>query len=126
MLATIEPGRPKLVAFESVYSMDGDIAPIAEILDVCEKHGALSYIDEVHGVGLYGPRGGGVAEREGLMDRIDVIEGTLGKAFGVMGGYIAASTALVRFRAELRERLHLLNRAATRDRRRGLRQHPAS
>ncbi len=88
---------PKLVAFESVYSMDGDIAPIAEILDVCEKHGALSYIDEVHGVGLYGPHGGGVAEREGLMDRIDVIEGTLGKAFGVMGGYIAASADLCDF-----------------------------
>jgi len=97
LLATVEPGRPKLVAFESVYSMDGDIAPIAEIIDVCEKHGALSYIDEVHGVGLYGARGGGVAEREGLMDRIDVIEGTLGKAFGVMGGYIAASSALCDF-----------------------------
>jgi len=97
LLSTIEPGRPKLVAFESVYSMDGDIAPIAEILDVCEKHGALSYIDEVHAVGLYGPRGGGVAEREGLMDRIDVIEGTLGKAFGVMGGYIAASKPLCDF-----------------------------
>ena len=96
-LSQVAPGRAKLVAFESVYSMDGDIAPIAEILDVCEAHGALSYIDEVHAVGLYGPRGGGVAEREGLMDRIDVIEGTLGKAYGVMGGYIAASTALVDF-----------------------------
>jgi 5-aminolevulinate synthase len=96
-LARVAPGRAKLVAFESVYSMDGDIAPIADILDVCEAHGALSYIDEVHAVGLYGPRGGGVAEREGLMDRITVIEGTLGKAYGVMGGYIAASSALVDF-----------------------------
>ncbi len=97
LLSAVDPDRPKLVAFESVYSMDGDMSPIAEICDVAEKHNALTYLDEVHAVGLYGPRGGGVAEREGIMHRLDVIEGTLGKAFGVMGGYITASTQLCDF-----------------------------
>ena len=97
LMSQDDPAAPKLVAFESVYSMDGDIAPIEKICDVADRHGALKYIDEVHAVGMYGPRGGGVAEREGLMDRIDVIEGTLGKAFGVMGGYITGSKNLVDF-----------------------------
>ena len=95
LLASTNPSAPKLIAFEGVYSMEGDFAPTGAICDLAEKYGALTYIDEVHGVGLYGPRGAGVAARDGSMHRIDIVEGTLAKAFGVMGGYIVASAELV-------------------------------
>jgi 5-aminolevulinate synthase len=95
LLAADDPKAPKLIAFESIYSMDGDFGPIREICDLAEEFGALTYLDEVHAVGMYGPRGAGVAERDGVMDRVDILNGTLAKAYGVFGGYIAASARMV-------------------------------
>ncbi len=95
LLLAEDPATPKLIAFEGIYSMDGDFGKVREICDLAEKYGALTYIDEVHAVGLYGPEGAGVAARDGVMHRIDIVEGTLAKAYGVMGGYIAASAEIV-------------------------------
>jgi 5-aminolevulinate synthase len=97
LLAGADPATPKIVAFESVYSMDGDISPIAQICDVAHRYGALAYLDEVHAVGMYGARGAGVAERDGALAQIDIVQGTLAKAFGVVGGYIASTAATVDF-----------------------------
>jgi 5-aminolevulinate synthase len=124
-LVGAEPWRPKLVCFASVYPMDGDIAPVCEICDVADRYGAMTYLDEAHAVGIYGPTGGGLAERDGVMQRLTVIHGTLGKAFGLMGGYIAGSAKLIDFPG-LHTRIYLYDPAAASSRRRRFNQRPPS
>ncbi len=124
LLRAADPARPKLIVFETLYSMDGDVAPIRQICDLADRYGAMTYADEVHAVGMYGPRGGGQAELQGTMARIDVVEGTLAKAFGCLGGYIAGEARPDRRGAQLCARLHLHHRAAARDLRCGGRRDP--
>ena len=119
LLRAAPAAAPKLIAFESVYSMDADISPIGAICDLADKYGAMTYLDEVHAVGMYGPNGGGVSERDGVAHRIDIIEGTLAKAFGCHGGYITGDADVVDFIRSTRAGLHLHHLAAADDRRRG-------